>query len=72
MQISGVRAAIQELEKDVQKIQHVIGILRSIRVEPNTNGNSTGRKSRRLSPQGRRRIALAAKKRWTAYRAANK
>jgi hypothetical protein len=71
MQNSGVEAAIRELEREVSQIQDVIGKLKRIRATRRLPGNSNGAlKKRNLSPEARRRIALAAKKRWAAYRSA--
>jgi hypothetical protein len=72
MQPSGVDSAIQELERDVKRVQEVIGMLRNIRSERLAKSNGNGRNPGRLSAAGRRRISLAAKKRWAAVRAAKK
>ena len=72
MQSSGVDAAIQELERDVKRVQEVIGMLKKIRAARSPQAVGSGRKASRLSAAGRRRISLAAKKRWEAARAARK
>lgn len=72
MQSSGVDAAIQELEREVKRVQEVIGMLKSIRADRTAKAAGNGRNSGRLSAAGRRRISLAAKKRWAAVRAARK
>ena len=72
MQSSGVDAAIQELERDVKRVQEVIGMLKKIRTERSSQAAGKTRKAGNLSAAGRRRISLAAKKRWAATRAAKK
>ena len=72
MQSSGVDAAIHELERDVKRVQEAIGILKKIRADRSPQAAAKARKSGRLSAGGRRRISLAAKKRWAAVRAAKK
>jgi len=72
MQSSGVDAAIQELERDVKRVQEVIRMLKKIRMERSSQAIGNGRKPRGLSAAGRRRISLAAKKRWAAARAAKR
>jgi hypothetical protein len=72
MQSSGVETAIQALERDVKRVQEVIGMLRGIRADRSAKANGNGRNPGRLSAAGRRRISLAAKKRWAAVRAAKK
>jgi hypothetical protein len=69
MQTSGVDAAIHELERDVKRVQDVIKLLKKIRAERALSGSGNSSKPRRLSPQARRRISQAAKKRWAAARA---
>lgn len=69
MQPSGVEAAIHELEKDVKRVQEVIGMLKSIHSQRGASTPGTGtRRRRRLSADARRRISQAAKKRWAAAR----
>jgi len=72
MQSSGVEAAIQELQREVKRIQDAITMLRRIQAQRNARGPAGGGKKRRLSAQARRRISEAAKKRWAAIRAAKK
>jgi hypothetical protein len=69
MQPSGVDAAIQELEKEVKRVQEAIGMLRRIQAQRGSRVGAAGRKVRRLSEQARKRISEAAKKRWAALRA---
>lgn len=74
MAANGIDAAIRELERDLDRIQEAIRILKSV----SSKGSSTagpGRKRggrRKLSAAGRKRIAEAAKKRWAAFRASKK
>ena len=70
MQNSGVDAAIRELEREVTQMQDVITKLKRLRGARVASSNGRATKKRRLSPQARRRIAQAAKKRWAAFRAA--
>jgi hypothetical protein len=72
MRSSGVNAAIIELEQDVKRLQHIIGILRGMKASHASQAGSSEFKVNRLSAAGRRRISLAAKKRWAAVRAAKK
>ena len=72
MQSSGVEAAIQELQREVKRIQDAITMLRRIQAQRSAQGPIGGRKKRRLSAQAKRRISEAAKKRWAAIRAAKK
>ena len=72
MQSSGVDAAIQELERDVKRVQEVIGMLKKIRADRSPQAVGNARKVGHLSAAGRRRISLAAKKRWAAARTAKK
>ena len=76
MPATGIETAIRELEKDAERIQEAIRILRSVGRQTPSSGTAT-KKARRggrrqLSAAGRRRIAEAAKKRWAAFRASNK
>jgi hypothetical protein len=68
MQNSGVDAAIRELEREVGQIRDVIGKLRRIRAARGAQRSNSAPK-RRLSAEARKRIALAARKRWAAFRA---
>jgi len=72
MQSSGVEAAIQELQREVKRIQDAITMLHRIQAQRSAQGPAGGGKKRRLSAQARRRISEAAKKRWAAIRAAKK
>ena len=72
MKQSGIRAVIEDLEKEVKRVQEAIDILKSI------DGGRSAKKApaapgrRRLSAQARKRISQAAKRRWAAVRAAKK
>ena len=70
MALSGVEAAIRELEREQRKIRDVILMLKRIRPQSAEQDRRQGRK--RLSVQARRRISEAAKKRWAALRASSK
>ena len=73
MPASGIDAAIRELQHEQEKIQGVISALKRLR--PGSGpGKRTRRvgKRRKLSQAGRRRISIAAKKRWANQRAAKK
>ncbi len=74
MPASGIDAAIRELQHEQERIQGVISALKSLRPgsgpgKRTRRGKRTGRK---LSQAGRRRISMAAKKRWAAIKAAKK
>jgi len=69
MQLSGVDAAIRELEGEVKRVQEAIAVLRRIQSQRGTRSAPPKRKVRRLSAQARKRISEAAKKRWAALRA---
>ena len=60
MQSSGVDAAIQELERDVKRVQEVIGMLKRIQAARLPQASGGARKSGRLSAAGRRRPVCAA------------
>ena len=70
MEGSGVEAAIRELERERKKIAGVIAMLKRIR--PGVSGNPVPRRRRRLSAEARRKISVAAKKRWAARRASKR
>ena len=72
MQLSGVESAIRELQGEVKKIQKVISMLSRIRTQRSVVGQGKGRGRRRLSAAARRKISLAAKKRWAALRASKR
>ena len=69
MALSGVEAAIRELEREQKKIRDVILMLKRIRPQ---SADQRGRLGERLSARARRRISEAAKKRWAALRASSK
>jgi hypothetical protein len=70
MGISGVEAAIRELEREQTKIRKVILMLKRIRPQSGDHKKGPGRK--RLSAQARRRISEATKRRWAAVKASSK
>jgi len=72
MQTSGVEAAIQELQREVKRVQEAIAMLRRIHAQRSARVTVARRGRRKLSAEARRRISLAAKKRWAALRAAKK
>jgi len=72
MQSSGVEAAIQELQREVKRIQDAITMLRRIQAQRSARVPAGGGRRKRLSAAARRRISEAAKKRWAARRAATK
>ena len=69
MQLSGIESAIQELQRDVKKVQGAIAMLRRIQKDRVAKGSALIRKRRKLSAQAKRRISKAAKKRWAAAKA---
>ena len=69
MQLSGIESAIQELQRDVKKVQEAIAMLRRIQKERVARGATLVRKRRKLSAKAKRRISEAAKRRWAAARA---
>jgi len=69
MQPSGIESAIQELQRDVKKVQEAIAMLRRIQKERVARGVAIVRKRRKLTAKAKRRISEAAKRRWAAARA---
>ncbi len=76
MPATGIDAAIRELQREQEIIQGVISALKSLRP-----GSGLGKHTRRgkrkgggrkLSQAARKKISIAAKKRWAAQRAAKK
>jgi hypothetical protein len=70
---SGIETAIRELEMETERIRQAISVLRGIL--PQATSTVVRRKGakrgpRVLSPEARRSISMAAKKRWAALRAA--
>ncbi len=67
-------AAIRELQHEQERIQGVISALKSIfpGSGPGKRTRRVKRTGRKLSQAGRRRISMAAKKRWAAIKAAKK
>ena len=75
MAANGIDSAIRELERDLDRIQEAIRILKSVSNKGGGTPGKPGRKRggrRKLSAAGRKRIAEAAKKRWAAFRASQK
>lgn len=66
---TGIENAIRELEQERKRIQEMISMLRGLYGNP---GAGPRAKPRRLSAEARRRISLAAKKRWAKIREAKK
>ncbi len=74
MPATGFDAAIRELQREQETIQGIISALKRLRPgsgpgKRTRRGKRTGRK---LSQAARRRISIAAKKRWAAIKAAKK
>ena len=65
----GVAEILAQIDREIAQLQHARALLSGA-----SNGSakrynaSTGRKKRRLTPEGRRRIAEAVKKRWAEQR----
>ena len=74
MPATGIDAAIHELQREQEKIQGVISALKSLRPGrgPGKRTRRGKRTGRQLSQAGRRRISIAAKKRWAAIKTAKK
>jgi hypothetical protein len=70
---SGIEAAIQELTREQQRLEQAIKLLRHIRPQGISTGNSTRvRSGRRLSAETRKRISGAPMKRWVAMKSKGK
>ncbi len=74
MPASGIDGAIRELQHEQERIQGVISALKSLYPgsgprKRTRRGKRTGRK---LSQAARKKISMAAKKRWAAIKAAKK
>ncbi len=76
MPATGIDAAIRELQHEQERIQGVISALKSLYPgsgpRKRTRRVKRKRTGRKLSQAGRRRISIAAKKRWAAIKAAKK
>ena len=76
MPTTGIETAIRELERDVERINQAIRLLKSVNAQKFAAAPAKAvRKKqgrRKLSAAGRRRIADAAKKRWANFRATGK
>ena len=68
MPATGIDAAIRELQREQERIQGVISALKSLRPGSGPRKRTGGK----ISQAGRRRISIAAKKRWAAIKAAKK
>ncbi len=71
--MNDVESIISKLEKQRSAIDRAISALREITASPATEPGAHGitqRKKRHLSPEGRRRIIEATKRRWAAKRKA--
>jgi len=66
--MSTLNKAIQDLEEQKKRIDAAIRVLRDI----SSNGRATGPGTRNISPEGRKRIAEAQKRRWARERAEKK
>ena len=66
---TGIENAIRELDGEKKRIQEMISMLRGLYGNPGARPRA---KRRRLSPEARRRISLAAKKRWAKMRGPKK
>lgn len=64
--MSTLSKAIQDLEEQKRRIDSALKILREL------NHNRAGATIRNISPEGRRRIAEAQKRRWARVRASKK
>ncbi len=69
-----IARAIRELEAERARLETIIRSLRDFQLPgAGRRGASVGRRANyRLSPEGRQRIAEAARKRWAMARAARK
>jgi hypothetical protein len=72
--VNNVNNIIDQLEKQRSAIDRAISALREVgepaTIAPNTTARDQTQRGRHLSPEGRRRIIAATKKRWAAERAA--
>jgi hypothetical protein len=75
--LNDITGIISELERERSAIDRAISALREVTGQPGTSepirqAASAVTKKRQLSPEGRKRIIEATKKRWAAKRAALK
>ncbi len=74
MPASGIDGAIRELQLELERIQGIISALKSLRpgISPGkrTRRGKRKRTGRKLPQAARKKISMAAKKRWAAQRAA--
>ena len=70
--MNNVENVISQLEEQRSAIDRAIAALREVNASPSsgTQAHPSKTKKRRLSPEGRRRIIEATKKRWAAKRLA--
>jgi hypothetical protein len=71
--LQGLEAQRQKLDEQIDQVRSLLGSRggRSSRTAPGTgegSGSSSHRRRRTLSPEARKRIAAAQKKRWAAFR----
>ncbi|HXE31466.1 MAG TPA: hypothetical protein VN515_06670 [Terriglobales bacterium] len=67
--MSNLNKAIQDLEEQKKRIDNALRILRELNSGRAVSAPGIGRN---ISPEGRRRIAEAQKRRWAKVRAAKK
>jgi hypothetical protein len=67
-----VTRIVAEIDTEIQRLQQLrtllVGVGKPGRGRPKGSTNKPARKKRRLSPEGRKRIAEAMKKRWAERR----
>lgn len=70
----GVSEILIQIDREIAQLQHARALLNGSSTGRSTKSGSTGRKAtgkkRRLTPEGRRRIAEAVKRRWAEQRKA--
>jgi len=68
--VNDVQNVISQLEKQRSAIDRALSALREVNGSPTTgaDGHRITQKKRHLSPEGRRRIIAATKRRWAAKR----
>lgn len=68
----GVSEILAQIDREIAQLQQARALLNGASggnsMESSTTGNSKGRKKRRLTPEGRRRIREAVKRRWALQR----
>jgi hypothetical protein len=69
----GVSEILAQIDREIAQLQQARALLngsKSSVKQPAASGRKAGAKKRRLTPEGRRRIAEAVKKRWAEQRKA--